>query len=237
MAAIVVSIPIPAVAAAAAKATKGKHPKLIVRGVTTKEYVTVPYAPSTGGSRSGAAPTYARQQRPGRPDLVIRQFEPTDVLALDLYFAHPDYFEDVEKDIAFLETLADHDEAVILQGCSPTWAGPWYITELTYEYSEFQPYTNRVTRSTAHVQFTAATDVHLPTGPVNGGVKKKKATHKATHKKAKAKPKFYVVKRGDTLSGIAAKVLHHANLWGRIASLNHIRNPNSIYPGQKLRLP
>lgn len=47
----------------------------------------------------------------------------------------------------------------------------------------------------------------------------------------------YTVVAGDTLSGIAARVLGDASLWVALASLNGIRDPNSIAPGQILKLP
>lgn len=43
----------------------------------------------------------------------------------------------------------------------------------------------------------------------------------------------YVVRSGDTLSGIASK---HGTSWQSLARLNGLSNPNRIYPGQVLRL-
>lgn len=45
----------------------------------------------------------------------------------------------------------------------------------------------------------------------------------------------YVVKGGDTLSGIASR--HNVSLSSLIASNPQIRNPNLIYPGQKINIP
>lgn len=47
-----------------------------------------------------------------------------------------------------------------------------------------------------------------------------------------APARVYVVRSGDTLSGIAAR-LHTS--WQHLAQVNGLRNPNKIYPGQKLR--
>lgn len=44
---------------------------------------------------------------------------------------------------------------------------------------------------------------------------------------------YYIVKKGDTLSGIAAK---HGTTVNKLVSLNNISNPNKIYVGQKLRV-
>lgn len=47
----------------------------------------------------------------------------------------------------------------------------------------------------------------------------------------------YVVKAGDTLSGIAAQFYGNANDWPRIAAANGLSNPNLIHPGQQLTIP
>jgi peptidoglycan endopeptidase LytE len=45
---------------------------------------------------------------------------------------------------------------------------------------------------------------------------------------------YYIVKKGDTLSGIAVK--HHTTL-DKLRALNpQIKNPNLIYPGDAIRL-
>lgn len=44
---------------------------------------------------------------------------------------------------------------------------------------------------------------------------------------------YYVVKRGDTLSGIASK---YGTTYQRLAKINGIADPNKIYPGQKIRV-
>jgi nucleoid-associated protein YgaU len=52
-----------------------------------------------------------------------------------------------------------------------------------------------------------------------------------------AHPKFYTVKRGDTLSSIAADQLGDYRRWTEIADLNDIRDPRRVKVGQTLRLP
>lgn len=61
---------------------------------------------------------------------------------------------------------------------------------------------------------------------------------------AKQPPKshqtFYVVRSGDTLSGIAARFYGHASEWQKIYSANqHVigSNPNRIRPGMRLLIP
>lgn len=63
------------------------------------------------------------------------------------------------------------------------------------------------------------------------------AVQKAVNQKVNAKKQtahvYYVVKRGDTLSGIASK---YGTTWQKLQAMNDIRNPNKIYPGQRIRV-
>jgi len=73
----------------------------------------------------------------------------------------------------------------------------------------------------------------------------KKETKKATSKSdaaPKTNPKnkgTYVVKRGDTLWGIAKRYYGNGRLYTKIFNANRdkIKNPNLIYPGQKFIIP
>lgn len=49
--------------------------------------------------------------------------------------------------------------------------------------------------------------------------------------------KTYTVVKGDTLGRIAATQLGSASRWQEIAKLNDLRDPNTIRPGQILKLP
>ena len=53
------------------------------------------------------------------------------------------------------------------------------------------------------------------------------------------KVEYYVIKSGDTLSGIAAKYYGKGSLYPRIFEANRevIKDPDLIYPGQKIRIP
>lgn len=50
---------------------------------------------------------------------------------------------------------------------------------------------------------------------------------------------YYVIVKGDTLSGIAKKHLGNANRWPDIFEANRevILDPDKIFPGQKIRIP
>jgi len=53
------------------------------------------------------------------------------------------------------------------------------------------------------------------------------------------KVEYYVIKSGDTLSAIAARYYGKGSLYPRIFEANRevIKNPDLIYPGQKIRIP
>lgn len=50
-------------------------------------------------------------------------------------------------------------------------------------------------------------------------------------------PRIYIVKKGDNLWSIARKYYGKGSLYTRIAQANKLKNPNLIYPGQKLIIP
>jgi nucleoid-associated protein YgaU len=56
---------------------------------------------------------------------------------------------------------------------------------------------------------------------------------------ATEKVEYYVIKSGDTLSGVATKFYGKGSLYPRIFEANRevIKNPDLIYPGQKIRIP
>ena len=68
---------------------------------------------------------------------------------------------------------------------------------------------------------------------------REKLQRQAEERAAKAKPRVYVVKEGDSLSKIAEEVLGDASRWPEIFELNKdkIKDPNLIHPGQELKMP
>lgn len=54
------------------------------------------------------------------------------------------------------------------------------------------------------------------------------------HKEKKKEYRTYTVKRGDTLSEIAAK---YGVNWREMAKLNNLKNPDLIFPGQVFKIP
>lgn len=52
-----------------------------------------------------------------------------------------------------------------------------------------------------------------------------------------ARPVSYVVKKGDSLAGIARKFYGNTSMLKEICKINHIEDPNQIHPGQNILLP
>ena len=54
-----------------------------------------------------------------------------------------------------------------------------------------------------------------------------------------AKIEYYIIKKGDTLSAVAKQFYGKANDYPRIFEANRevIKNPDLIFPGQKIRIP
>jgi nucleoid-associated protein YgaU len=55
----------------------------------------------------------------------------------------------------------------------------------------------------------------------------------------RAKVEYYIIKKGDTLSAIAKQFYGKANDYPKIFEANRevIKDPNLIFPGQKIRIP
>ncbi len=53
------------------------------------------------------------------------------------------------------------------------------------------------------------------------------------------KVEYYIIQKGDTLSAIAKKYLGNASAYPKIFEANRevIKDPDLIYPGQKIRIP
>lgn len=70
-----------------------------------------------------------------------------------------------------------------------------------------------------------------------GGPTASPAAAAAARNQSASSNSVYTAAAGETLSTIAAKKLGDAKRWPEIATLNGIRDPNNITPGQVLRLP
>jgi nucleoid-associated protein YgaU len=100
-----------------------------------------------------------------------------------------------------------------------------YIVSLTQQFTMFT-HEGVPVRAKVDVNFTQYTEredyQELPTNPTSGGG---------------AIEQIWVVKAGDRLDNIAAKVYEEATEWKRIAEHNRLINPLALRPGQILRIP
>ncbi len=66
------------------------------------------------------------------------------------------------------------------------------------------------------------------------------SSNKQRPPKQKEQPKTYVVKKGDSLWSIAKRIYGDGSKWRKIYEANKKvigKNPNTIFPGQKLVIP
>jgi nucleoid-associated protein YgaU len=100
---------------------------------------------------------------------------------------------------------------------------------------------NQITRATVSVTFTRASDPATNVGPLSGGAKPPNTVSTKTTTQVAPKPigttRIYTVKKGDTLWAIAYKYYKDGTEWPTIARANKLRNPNLIFPGQRLKIP
>ena len=89
----------------------------------------------------------------------------------------------------------------------------------------------RITRTNANGRWSQADSYTFRGCIINPSVKSEPV--KETNPKSKTKTVTYTVKKGDTLSGIAAK---YGTTYQKIAKENNIANPNFIKVGQKLKI-
>ena len=71
------------------------------------------------------------------------------------------------------------------------------------------------------------------------GIKEVKADELEVEQPSEAKVEYYVIEKGDTLWAIATKYLGSGNRYPEIFEANKevIKDPDLIYPGQKIRIP
>lgn len=102
----------------------------------------------------------------------------------------------------------------------------WQLTEASLSSIDRAQITNATKHADVTLTFVVVVDEDLTVA-----VSRKKAP---ASDKGKVKRHTVTVRKGDTLSKIAARELGNANRWPEIAKANHIRNPKSIRVGQRL---
>lgn len=121
----------------------------------------------------------------------------------------------------------------VAYGTSGAEAGMWRLTSVTVSSVRRKEGSNAITQATSTLTFVEAVVLTKPKAATPPKTAPKKSTPKAPGKASRV----YTVKTGDTLSGIALHFYGDANQWPKIARANKLRNPNRIYPGQRMVIP
>lgn len=185
-----------------------------------------PYAPR-GTSLGGLASPVSVQSRPGRKPLAL--LDGGNLASLDLVFqlAHFDHQLPVEGMINRLRQIAESGHRVTVLGMSPQERGPWRVDDLSISGELRRQGTNELTRAVVSLSLVEASDANPKVGPVSGG-------HSGNDGK---RPKFYVIRKGDTLRKIANRFYGDPSVWRQIAKANGIKNPDKLKVGRKIKLP
>lgn len=203
-----------------------RHPKMKIVPQGGDPFV-VPYAPR-GSQTDALVPTWATVDRGGQTPLLLRSGRQLPTMSFDLIFGHPDHRRSIEKELGQLRKLAKSGKLMRVKLDTTSAAYRWRLTGFQQTIVSRQQGTNEPTRAVCAVTFTVASDSVVQVGPVSGGSKGDKKDDL---------PKFYVVKKGDTLQSIAKRFYGKASAWRHIADFNKIRDPKKVKVGTKLRLP
>lgn len=204
------------------------HPKMQIVAEGKKAF-TVPYAPRET-THDGFVPVFTTVDRGGREPLLLRAGGTLETMSFELTLGHTDWNQSIETALKQLTELAQSGARMRVKLDDPSGSKRWRLTSFSYNVTMRQQGTNAATRATAQLTFTAASDPVVEVGPVSGGKKGGKSDDGKW-------PKFYVFKKGDTLHSVANKFYGDPSQWSVIADANQIRNPKTIKPGRKLRIP
>lgn len=195
--------------------------------------LTAPYGPREI-EYDGLAQDWQQADRSGNTPLLLRKGQPLDTMKFVLTFASPNMFAVQTGQFAALKALARTSERVLVR-YGPTEAGLWRITSCTITSQQRHPDTNEITQMTASLTMTIASDAATAVGPITPPAPPAPPARTSLP----PAPRTYVVVRGDCLWNIAKRFYGSGPLWPRIfdANRNQIKNPNLIYPGQRLVIP
>lgn len=196
----------------------------------------VPYAP-VETVQSGFTSQSTISERAGRiPLLRMAGINSAGLRTFDLTFivAKQDPQQDVEQDLSRLRDMARRGRSIKIEYDFYTATRTWKITDMTIT-AQARTTLHQISRADVKVTFTESSDAVVHTGPVNPPPK---APPKPPPAPGQSQGHtHHTVKRGETLSKIAAAHLGNAQRYPEIARLNGIRNPNRIRVGQVLKIP
>lgn len=186
------------------------------------------YYPPKNVDYSGHESTYNEVARPDRKPLLRRSGKALRKMSMTMVLLpkKPDLNDrqiSIDDRLENLETLAASDSPITVE-YDPRTHGKWSITSLTYTSIERVEATNHISRAEVTIEFTENPN---PTKVTINDYSPKK------------RPKYYTVKKNDTLAKIAQRFYgtDSAAIVRAIAKVNDIDNPKHIKAGRKIKLP
>ncbi|MFH1746309.1 MAG: LysM domain-containing protein [Planctomycetota bacterium] len=76
-----------------------------------------------------------------------------------------------------------------------------------------------------------------PAKALKGSANVASARGTANHLRATGQPRWYTIRKQDSLTSIAARQLNDGRRWREIAELNGLNEPGKIIPGMRIKLP
>lgn len=230
--------------------TSDTKTRMVIRTIDGKWKYNVRMAPKDP-DYTGFGSGWSEVAVPGRPPFLVKESFGLKKIAFTITVADPNNQDaDMTNDLRTLKAFADTTRPIKIAygGYFESWT--FRCTSLQIHSEQRHPSTNKITRATVDLEFTEKNDVADYTGPVTGGAKannkssssggsnsntKKSSSNTSTKKSTTTKSKVYVVKKGDTLSGIAYKLFGDTSKWRDLAQSNGIRNPRLLQIGTKLK--
>lgn len=178
---------------------------------------------------------WTQVDRVGLEPLLMRKAAKLEEISFSINLAHRhDFYADQGGHLAALQRVARSRQRVMFR-YSETEAGLWRVTACSAGSEYRHPATNRITRATADVTLTRASDPAPAVGPVS-----RPARPSGGPAGSPGGGRFHTVRRGDTLWGLAHHYYGNAFRWPVIYDANRAQigpNPHRLRPGQRLRIP
>lgn len=205
----------------------GGHPKMIIVTESGDVFV-VPYAPRET-TTAGFNPTYEQVPRGGRRPFLIESGKGLPTMDFQLVVGFPDWNQSIEDILEEMQELAESGDRLVvrLDRTSSRWR--WRLTDFRQQVVARAHGSNDATRAVCDFAFQMVSDPVEFTGPTKGGKK---------GGKDKKKPKFYTLKKGESIRDVANRYYDNPDKAVRqICDANKIRDPKKVKPGTRLRLP
>lgn len=173
-------------------------------------------------------------ERPGGKPLLVRKQQPLFTISFTLMMGEQDIQASQVQQLQALQDMARTRERVLV-AYSPTEAGLWRITSLTFTSQERNEENNEITRALASLTLTEASDAAPAVGPCTGGA----GNGDEGGGGGGGGSRTHTVVSGDTLWGIALQYYGDGTQWPRIYDANRgeIEDPHWIFPGEVFTIP